>query len=102
MSAYYANKEKRKELSALSETVFGTKSKWQYFVRTLGLTIESVEEQMLVLEGMINRQKEEQKDAKTNARPNQIRLNRAQRRRQAKLKRAQIRQWKAKLSAPAT
>jgi hypothetical protein len=52
---YYANKQRRKLLSDLSQKVFGTRSKWQYFVKERGLTIDSIELQMKVLEVEIDK-----------------------------------------------
>jgi hypothetical protein len=60
---YYANKQKRQKLSDLSQKVFGKRSKWQYFVKERGLSIDSIEQQMLILEKQIDEQlKEMQND----------------------------------------
>lgn len=58
MSEYYANKEKRDMLSELSLKVFGTRSKWNYFVRKRGYTITAIEEQMNALLRMIEKVRE--------------------------------------------
>lgn len=58
MSEYYANKEKRDMLSELSLKVFGTRSKWNYFVRKRGYTITAIEEQMNSLLRMIEKVRE--------------------------------------------
>lgn len=63
---FYANKKKRQELSELSQKVFGTKSKWHYFVKERGLTIDSVETQMLALSKQMDKQLEENNE---NTRP---------------------------------
>jgi hypothetical protein len=56
---FYANKDKRKELSDLSKKVFGTRSKWHYFVRERGYSIDLIETQMKALEVEIDKQVEE-------------------------------------------
>jgi hypothetical protein len=52
---YYANKEKRESLSVLSKKVFGTRSKWLYFVQKRGYTITAIEQQMKLLEVEIDK-----------------------------------------------
>jgi hypothetical protein len=68
MSEFYANKEKRKQLADLSEKVFGTRSKYQYFVKERGYSITFIEQQMIVLADAIDKQMAEDQDGK-NERP---------------------------------
>lgn len=57
---FYANKEKRKELSDLSKKVFGTRGRWHKFVLTRGYTIDSIELQMIALSKAMDEQLKEE------------------------------------------
>lgn len=79
---YYANKKRREALSVLSSKVFGTRSKWQCFVKDRGYTIDSIELQMKALEVEIDKQLKEQQDLgqATSSKPVYKRPNRKVRR----------------------
>lgn len=72
MSKFYANRERRKRLSDMSERIFGVRNRWQTLVRRHGASIDEVEESFTQAVAKMEAQIEEIRKRKSGeARPEQ-------------------------------